>query len=186
MAVPIFAAPLVTVLDEMNMQAADLESLSRVVKDTLAFLRVKEGTSAFEFGDGAYHVHQLAKELAYLLLQQVKKLKREKEVKLNASGFGDLIRAISQVEAWLATWDIPPEKHPNIVVRGDVDHDFQSWLKTSLASLNTEEAHRLIPRTRDYQEAVIAEAMALAVSYRIYADIANRQRTKRQPGWRFW
>ena len=173
-------------MDEINKQAADLESLSRAVKDTLAFLMVKEGISAFEFADGAYHTHQLAKELAFLLIQQGNNLRRKKELNLNVSGLVNLHLAMGRVETWLASWDKPPEKHPNIVVQGDADHDFQSWLKTSLAGLNTEEAQRFIPRTDNYEEAVIGEAKALADGYRIYADIANKQETKQQPWWRFW
>ena len=170
----------------MDRQPVDPEILSRAVEDTLAFLLAREGVSPFEFADGAYHTHQLAKELSYLLVQQGNDLSGKKEIKLSASVSVDLFFAMGQVEAWLSTWDKPPEKHPNIVVQGDVDHDFQGWLKTSLARLNTEEVRKLVPRTEDYYLTVIDEAKALASGYRIYTDLANKLKTKRQPWWKFW
>ena len=146
----------------------------------MAFLLVKEGVSPFEFADGAYHTHQLAKEIAYLLVQQAKNVRRKEEIHLHASGLVDLQLAMGQVETWLATWDKPPEKHPNIVLRGDVDNDLQSYLETSLARLNTEVIQRFIPRTNSYEEAVMAEAKALANGARIYVDIANKPQAKHQ------
>ena len=166
----------------MNNQAADLESLTMAVKDTLAFL---EGSSASEFADGAYHTHQLAKELAYFLVQQGNSLRTKKDRDLNIKGLASLHLAMGRVETWLATRDKPPEKHPNIVVQGDVDHDFQIWLKNSQAHLQVE-VQRFIPRTKNYEEAVISEAVALKDGYRIYADIASKQKTKQQPWRRMW
>ena len=174
------------VLDKENRQSADLENLSKAVNETLAFLMTNGGISAFEFADGAYHTHQLAKELAFLLIQQGNNLTRKKEIDVNVSGFVSLQLAMARVEAWLASWDKPPENHPNIFIQGDVDHDFQSWLKTSLAHLTTEEAQRFLPKTASYEDAVMGEAKALADGYRRYVDVASKQKSEQRPWWRFW
>ena len=165
------------ITDKTNKQSAELERLSKAVKDTLAFLTVKGGVSPFEFSDGAYHTHQLAKELAYLFLQQRNSLGETKEGELNVSAFVTLVFAIFQTESWLALWDTLPPKHPNIVVSDDVDHDFQSLFKNSLPMYNTEELQKYISKTNNYQEAIIAEAKALAEGYRTYVDIESKQTT---------